>query len=212
MPLVAGDKIEVKIFCKLTPQIGLNVRHYEVGAWPVGPTDQAVANAISLKFAPVYTPLLALPAQFFGVAVGKLTGGVFMPFASSTSGQAMGGAGFETLPAQVTGLITLRTALPGRANRGRAYIPFPSEDGSNGAAFPAPTGGYLGQLANIGVLFQQIVFTNAQLPPTGGTLLGQIFHRSGLPTFEPITSYVARAAWATQRRRGAFGEQNPDPF
>lgn len=72
---------------------------------------------------------LSVSTAFTGISLRDLRS-VDQPFVDSTSGSVTGAAAGDPLPAQIAAVVTLRTALAGRANRGRQYLP-PLDEASN---------------------------------------------------------------------------------
>lgn len=212
MAIAVGDKYQVKIFCKFAPQLSVNIRHYIITAVSNPGTEQKLCDAVSLALGSAIKPLLAGLASFFGVETQKLVGAAFVTQATSNSGIGSGSVTSDGLPGQVSGLISLRTGLPGRANRGRLFIPFPAEADNNATlAFPAPDLSYITRLATLGLLLVTLTVTTTDSPASVVTLAGQIYHR-GSNSFTPATTAVGQPNWATQKRRGGYGAPNANPF
>jgi hypothetical protein len=202
--MAVNDIIEFKIFSQAPSQVAINVRHYkitfEVGE---GASLEAMAGNLAAALAPLYTPIMASNAVFAGVTARHIFP---LPVRLETAiqGTATGGTAVgEALPKQVSGIITLGTGLAGRANRGRIYIPFPTE--ANNEANSTPDATYLQSLALIGL---QLVLTRTVTVGVNTTDIAPvIWHRETL-TSTPITMFIDRDKWATQRRRGDYGRPN----
>lgn len=111
------------------------------------------------------------------------------------------------MPRQASGIITTLTTLAGRANRGRKYVPFPSEDANTvdaipGAAYITALDGYAGSL------IPSASFTIGAV----NEVWNPIILRVGAPATSPnIQEWKSRLRWATQRRRGSYGTPNLPP-
>lgn len=97
----------------------------------------------------------------------------------------------DLLPLQAAALISWRTGLIGRANRGRSYIPGLTEGAQSGGVIEALT------LNNLNVL------GNAILVTWTGLFAGQLVirHNTTLPSWTTVTAFILRNIMATQRRR-----------
>lgn len=208
-----GDIVKVITWCQQGQQAGLMVSYWEAMTLP-SPTvaDQAVLDAISGTLAPKIIALMAPSASYLG-AIMYHTQLIPLPAAVySTRGAGAGTATGDPLPGQVCGIFTQRTALAGRANRGRKYVPFPSEADNEGTSNGKPTADYktrLQQLANYFV--DNVTFEDPDNPGVEYELDPIIMGPGGVPR-GTCTSVVARPVWATQRRRGSYGRTNIPPF
>ena len=122
-------------------------------------------------------------------------------------GTSGGDSGFE-LPTQVRGLISWKTALAGRAYRGRSYLPTPTV--TFNTVDGGPTSTCLTAWAGFATFLQAPVVTG------GSTWVPGIYHR--VPTavissiFDQFTGATVSSFFATQRRSGRFGRPNNPPF
>lgn len=204
----AGDIYEVKHYCVLGAQAGIMVSHWLVSAVAgTGATDQTIADGFSNSFATQIRALLASAATYVGATAQKIRPLPIAVFAQSTQGAGVGALLGDAMPGQVSGLFTLRTALAGRANRGRKYVPFPSEqvNDTNGT----PTVAYLSSLTALRTLF-----TAGATAGSGGNTVNMdpvIYHRTA-GTTTLITGGFNRTKWATQRRRGSLAAADRIPF
>lgn len=211
--MVVGDHRKIVFWCQMGAQAGLMVQHYEVAALSSTPfSDSNAARIISARFAERIIPLLNSQAQYRGLIMYD-TDAIPLPTPIySTEGADSGTAGGDPLPGQVSGIITLRSTIAGRAGRGRKYVPFPGENDNDGSTgFPAPVVDYKDRLEDLAPLFgSSFVFEDPDNP--GVTIdLDGVLYQDGDPTYF-ITSTVARRAWASQRRRGSYGRANIPPF
>lgn len=210
-PIILDHLLKVVTYCQLGNQAGINIHYFRPRTIEAPANSVTLANGLSAILGPLYRNLLCNLATYNGLTLEDITAPTPFEPQPSDSGVGVGIAGDEPLPAQVSGIITLKTGLIGRDNRGRRYIPFPAEDDSivTSSNNPYPIGSYV---AFLNLLGAKLVTTSV---PVGGgnnvTLNGQILHHSdGLTT--GLDSYLSRQEWATQRRRGDYGRPNILPF
>jgi len=203
MPITLGSVYELKLHSHCRDQLGLNVLHYltkEITTSP--PTEAKFAEALEAVFAPVLKPLLSAEASFLGVSVRQIV--PIMGLAqTSTLLPGVGTGGAQVLPKQVSGLIKKGTALAGKKNRGRVYIPFPSEIDND--TFGTPNAAYRLLLDAFGF---QMISPRSGGPFGGALFLPVLLHRTTPRTVEELNSYFVRPNWANQHRRGDFGRVN----
>jgi len=207
IPVTVGDIIQARIFCKMQDQGAINVLHYRVLAVNGGtPTLEQLANFYGTSVSAPLATLLTDTADYRGVGmqiINPTLSAEVYDVASATAGTA----GSTPLPKQACGLISKRTATAGPHSRGRMYVPFPDEDDNEADA--TCSAAYKAGLATLGAfLFDDINVTvlthDADYRPV-------IWDRSAL-VFRDITAIIARDRWATQRRRGDFGQPNSLPI
>lgn len=199
--------LEVTIGTWITNQQGLMVRHYENSAYTgEGSTLGAIATRLSTLLAPLVKPLLAVGATYRGIRVRRIDPLPPSPPAYELADQGPGTVAGDLMSPQTAGLITIGTAFAGRAYRGRAYIPFPSETDNDATGIPIP-----GYRTRADALALQLRTTVVVGTVDSVTLIPVLWHRKTRTTTD-ITSSSTRPGWATQRRRGFFGRQNPIPF
>lgn len=210
----AGDELKLVFWTQQGNQAGLMVASYFVfntpGSIPIA--DQDGLDIISDGMAAVLKPLMTGGAEYLGVVMYR-PDIIPLPAALySTQGAGVGTAGTVPMATQVTGLITLRTALAGRANRGRKYVPFPDAADSVGSINPIPSTSYKTRLDALADKFGPGAdFEDPANPGTFVNLSGIIVAANGTIRGD-VTSTVQRRLWATQRRRGAYGKSNLPPF
>jgi len=211
---VVDDIYSVKLFSRITPaaagsQVAINVLHYQVTVVAGNPkNDQQIADALSLFWGPPYSTYLSDQASFRGVICQRIFPLPQGLAVSSTDGQAVGIApAGELLPPQITGIITKQTALSGRRNRGRVYMPFPGELDST-ASVPDAT--YLARLNIIVPFFVSEVAVGVL--PDRTVMTPVIFHRSTPAATTIISSAVRRPYFATQRRRSWVSGADVSPI
>lgn len=200
------DVFEVTIFSSFLNQVSANVLAYKVSSVSVGevqPYDMAVGYWDSVD--ELYAECMSFNAVALGVKLRDLTpGNTNAPvyYRSDEDGTITG----DPLPGQISGLISWRTALIGKKGIGRSYIPFPAE--SDNQVSTTPSNNYIDRLTNLAGTLIGPGFTAGDADVT----LALQIHNRQEATFQPVTSYITRRAWATQRRRGSFGRPNAIPF
>lgn len=215
--LLNDDVIRETVVCydTFSKQVGLSIVHHKISAVVGGITDQDVADARAQSHATPYKAWLSQRSAYRGVKI-QLIKPTLRPYVFSNNGAGAGYTGQNQTPTQVSGLIRFRTGAeftgiaPGLRKynpRGRAYIPFPSNDWVNpegGQTLPAGVA-----LAAVGATFPlttAIVGTGFSATLTMGLLA------TPAKTFTAYTESSISALWATQRRRGDFGRLNNDPL
>lgn len=212
MPVVAvGDILLVRAVCSTQGQVGVNTGYLNCTAkdgTDVTTTD--IAKTIESNAAAKYTPMLPEAARWEGLSVQKI-----WPLPRDVAGISVTNAGpgdvsSNVLPTQVCGIFTKRTSLAGPKYRGRMYVPFPPEsfldtDGT-------PTLAYITLLTALATLWTEgpNTFTNIGLDGTV-TCDWVLWHRESHAVTN-ITGAHVRKKWATQRRRGDYGQPNQLPF
>lgn len=206
--IVAGEDIEVTIFCDDAEQIGVNVVHYEIASITSAPTYEGLATAFSAAVAGAYKPWLHDDAAYAGLKIRRiLTLLSPMPWFSSTD-NGLGQSGTR-VPRQLAGLIRKRINAAGPKGRGRLYAPFPGGDMVTGGGVSAAGIAQLGVIED--VLFNQ--GTNLTVVTGGGNvvLTPMMLARTPAPGFSPIIQTSISGEFATQKRRGFFGRPNALP-
>lgn len=210
MPNLAdNDIIQIKTYCQLQNQLGINVLHYLVNNVVGSITEANVGAFVNTNWAPTLANLISASATYTGCSVQRVDPIPIATVYVQQSPAIVGGQAGDPLPKQTCSLITKRTALAGRRGRGRLYIPFPGE--TDNTVNDVPEAGYLtavdGYAATVLVMNSVVVGANScDITP----VLWRIVLGVGLTTF--ITNYTVRTRWATQRRRGDFGAMNISPF
>lgn len=203
-----GDMIRVRIACYTPNQVGINVVHFQVvSKTGTGQTQLQVAQAFDVSLAPRYKAVLSASAKYRGVSVGRVHPGPPTAPDVTVANDGVGLVAGDLAPTQVSGLISAKTDLAGVRYRGRAYIPFPSENDNEATSLPSAA--YVTAIDDIG----DELYTTFPVGVGANTIVLDpiVFHRDS-NSGTAITSYIARTSWATQRRRGSLGQRNPTPF
>lgn len=206
MAAAVNDIYRVTVGCQWGVQAGVNVTHWFVSAiGGASVNDSDIAAHFDATFAVLYKPLIHNNSRYEGVKVQKIRPLPVSLAAISTANAGVGTGGAAALPPQVAGLISLRTAFSGRAFRGRIYLPFPGE-GDNIDATGRPEVLYVNTATTLGtaLVTPQVVTAGANT----ATLRCGIYRRSNF-TINTVQAAIVRSLWATQRRRGDFGQPNP---
>jgi hypothetical protein len=205
--LALNDIVEAKFFNRDAAQNGICVLHYKVTAVAGGSlTDQQVCNALSTQAAPLFQAIQSGVTSYVGCRLQKVTPGPVPIAVNSTNGAGAGTGAGSALGAQLAILITKRTDLAGRANRGRTYLPFCSTNMSS-AAGNISAAGLAAAAAFAASMFASITVS---VGAASVTLQPVIYHRA-TQTNVPITSLVVRGEFATQRRRSLIN-RGDQPF
>ena len=183
-------------------------RHFHIGLdWVVvsitgtGGSDSTACGAIEGTFAPLLKAVLNDNATYDATTSRRLYPVALRPASQEAHAAAgPGTAGPTAAPRQTCGVISKYTALLGRANRGRIYMPFPAaqDDAGNGV----PSVGYLSRLD----AFAAAYLAGITVSDGGGnqSVLGAILFHRKLLTNTFIETWVSQPKWATQRRRGSY--------
>jgi hypothetical protein len=204
--LQINDVIRITMVALRGDQLGLCVSHWVVTSKVATPVLGDAAQAFDTAIAAPIKALMAVSASYRGSGASKIWP---LPPSNPTwniTGQGAGTVAGDVLPRQTSGLVTLRTALGGRAYRGRKYAPFPGE--ADNDANGIPLAAYVTRLATWGNV--HINFLNTVNGANTAQLTPVIWHRTS-HTWTNVVTHSARLYWATQRRRGSFGRVNIDP-
>lgn len=211
MDVALNDVLEIKYYCTLNNQLGINLRHYRVAAVTgTSASDADVIANLSSFVAPSYKGTMPSQAQYYGAGIRIVTAEPFSAPVYSAAGRGIGTAGNTPMPAQVTGVVTLNTAFSGREYRGRAYIPFPDEsylDPITGF----PVAAYAVAMAAMGIVLTTARLVTASVGVGTCSVLPVLLHREE-DTTSNLTGSRGNQKWGTQRRRGMYGRPNLLPF
>jgi hypothetical protein len=201
MPTVAvNDIYAVRVFNSCLDQIGLNVVHYRITVIPVTPPSSAAFfDNVDAAIAAAYKPVLCQDAVYQGTASQRLFPTVAVSDPNpSRAGNGTGGV--TAMAKQVALVVSKRSGLAGRKNRGRMYVSFPSDTDS--LAFGLPSAAYLALVNTlVTAIFQNQIF--------GGVTAVPVIYQRLTPAASPaITAIRVNSKFGTQRRRGSYGKTN----
>jgi hypothetical protein len=217
-----GNVYQIRAYCYDIPpiQLAVNTWYMQItDATGVGTmTEQSMTDSLSILWAARYKPCISNGSSYYGLSAQFISGPKPLPVAlTSIAGQGIGTGGAGTLPNQVTGLISFKTALAGKHYRGRIYTPFLPKpaadvDGLMTTAFAAII---TANMANFFPALESIV-------SGANSVTGAYFVRAAIQvalpplpktiTYNRITRATVPVKFATIRRRGQFGRINPPPF
>jgi len=205
--LVAGNIIAARAWCVTGNQASVNSFYYRVvGVGTPAATDKDFCDNFDTVVAADMKALIYNGASYKGIQAQIIWPPPLPADVVTVTNAGAGTAGANAMALQTSGIISWYTALAGRAQRGRTYAPFPSTtDNSNGV----PSAGYVTKLTNLATASQALV--NILSGGRSATVVPVIWHR-GTHTTDDIKAFFARAVWATQRRRGAYGRGNASPI
>lgn len=207
MAFTVGQIYECRWFSSMQGQVGLAVKHVVVTAVAGAPLLQTIADAMSAAVGNLIRLCMCDTAEYNGLLLKQVAVTPEPEATPSVSSAGVGATAGDPLPKQVSGLISLRTTLAGRANRGRWYVPFPSV--ADNTADDTPQGAYLTAIGNLGTWW-----IGTKTYGAGGntvTMQGGVYHRAS-QTITPFTHTILPVKWATQRRRSDFGRPNISPI
>lgn len=206
--MALNDIFTVKTFCYLGNQLGLNVHYFQVTAIAGTGSDYGTcATTFDALFGPALRSCLPTVGSYVATHVQRVYPLPVLVFNEATINAGAGSSAGTPLPTQCCGIITIKTNQAGRAFRGRRYIPFPTSsfDTGNGV----PTAAY--------VTFLNVIGNGLSLPTTVGgggntvTCTPVLYHRKTPATPTVVTAAYGVAKFATQRRRGSYGQPNTLP-
>jgi len=202
-----GDLMEVIAVCSYLGQYTLNVFNVKFSNIVLGTvTDFDAADSFQAALAPLYKALLPAAASFAGIKVQIISPDRFDP-QQDTDQSGPGTATGDPLPAQVAGIVALKTGIGERYAQGRLFLPAAGEGDNTGSA--KPSAGYLASATNIG---------NNML--AGGTItiggasvdwVWVVYSREYLVT-NRVTNFVVRTNWGTRRSRSLIGKPDVSPL
>jgi hypothetical protein len=213
---------QLRIYCYDVPptQLSVNTLYFRVtDVTGVGTmSEQSMTEALDALWATRYKPCLSNGSEYYGLSAQRYNIPLPRPvMMTSHLNTGAGTAGGNTLPNQVTGLISLKTALAGKNYRGRIYTPFlpaiaADANGLMTAAFAAIL------VANIAQFIPAVeIVTSGGNTISGGYSLKSRIQISLPPlpktnVWTPIDRASVPQRFATQRRRGQYGRINALPF
>ena len=208
MPNAIGDIWQMRIVCVCGKQTSFNVRHYAAfNQTGVGANQDQVAVALGVNLGITVRACISDVATYNGIDVKKIFPGDATAPTAYTLTAGDGANTSPPLPLQVSGLISFYTGLAGRKQRGRVYIPFPPVAANQEPNGPTPA--YVAALGTLrDALSNTVLAGNA---PDTTTLVPILWHRK-TNTYNTALTWLPRAAFATQRKRGDYGRENKPPF
>jgi len=207
--MIVDNKVETKTFCAAGDQVGINVRNW-VCTDIVGDTsfdDQILVDELSKRVALLHKPFMPSVASYLGMYLATINvPGIPSGVVTSHLGTGAGTASGDLLPRQASALLHFETVLAGRHGRGRMYIPFGTEDFNTSA----------GELITIGLAVAdalRLFYGTPQTVSNAGVhcQLWPAVRDRATNVLTLIFESRTEKRWATQRRRGQFGRQNPIP-
>jgi len=190
----------------IAAHLGINVMHWQVvSETGLGVSEQELATVFDADWANSYAALISANAQYRGTGAQRIWPILGLEAVETANKQAGGVAG-DLLSAQC-GFLEKFSALGGRQNKGRMYVPFPSE--ADNTAANEPSAGYIVNLAALAVA----IGTSQVVVGVGGTAtLRQVIYHRTTHTGTDVTLLAFDTQWATQRRRMPRGKLRPVPF
>lgn len=206
-----GDVIELRTACYFQGQVSVNTGYMictELSGDPV--TTEDLVDTAEGNFSTAYKAALSTGASWVGMSAQRIFPLPRTLADISTANEGAGSVLDDTLPGQVSGILTLTTPLAGAKYRGRRYIGFPTEGDTDSDGTPSQV--YIQKLNAIALLWGPgpNPFSNAGL--TGIASMQTILWHRATQTFTEVTGTVSRKKWATQQRRGNYGAPNVAPF
>lgn len=194
-------------------QLGENIVFHRVTAVVGSPTDADVADNRSQAHSNEYKDWMCGNDEYIGVGV-QVVGAGAGPEMVSVVGTGAGTSGVVGLPPQTTGLIRFTTGIfligeTGKrySPRGRIYIPFPARTWMNNQGSMTAAA-----VPRLEAIAQTFPLTQTITQRVGHSVSLQMILRCKLNTVNVnVTTRTPLQAFATQRRRGAFGRRNPRP-
>jgi hypothetical protein len=208
--IVVGGVVRHVMYCTIPGQVSVTKRDYQCVSITGGSNidGQSVIEMFDNYHATSMKNCLAASATYYGSQLYYQTPVGLKPRPVYTKvNQGIGSDLADLLPTQSCGLISLYTDTLGKTGQGRVYVPFPSIDSIDLNGTPDNL-----YLVDLDVLAQSLIAPH--IVPGGGvtaTFTPVLYIPGGEPP-KPIIRYIVRDAFATQRRRGAFGRLNASPF
>lgn len=209
MSVAVGEIYRSRMACYAGNQLGLMISHWLVIDVVGGATIDGshIATRLAVVQNALIKALIGTTTKYLGHGVQRVFPAVD-PEQVNTINSGYGTQVTDNLPRQVSGIFTLRSGFIGRANRGRQYMPFPTEGDNPDQA--APSVPYVDALQNLANTYSVPLVVTVGLE--SATLRAVVYRRLN-PAASPIVlSTIARGKWATQRRRGNYGRPNDVPF
>jgi hypothetical protein len=206
--IVNNDIWELRVWSLLGEQVGVNTFHWRASAVAAAPTDAQSASHFDALIDTEYKAILNNVAAYRGVTFQRVFPLPRTRAAIATTGAGVGTGGASPLPKQVAGVITWLTPFAGPAFRGRSYLPFPSEEHntSNGVPQAAYTTA-CNTLATL-LITPQTVLGGPGQTVTWTRVLANLLDN----IYIEVDGFLSRPRWATQKKRGDYGQRNISPI
>lgn len=206
--LEADTPYRVSMYLYNADQVGITSFWLKV----LTPTTGATLGDVAYDFANLAETAVEVlhssQTAYLGTKVSKYSiEGVAPPLSGIASSDAVGTVGDTDLPLQISGVLTLTTALGGQAYRGRMFWPFAYS--SANAADNTPSAGYITSLAGMGsIILGYTLNTAAGYWSGGGWNCAPIIFHKATATTTNVVGTVAQNKWGGQHRRGCYGKTN----
>lgn len=208
--MVIDEEYTLSLFCSLKGQASVNrfrIRITQIVGAAL--TDADVVKSFSTTWAALYKAVITSDTLYQGATMRMVKGAVPFPI-TAFSQQAAGGGTLAPpqLPTQTSGLVSLYTSKLGKKYRGRMYVPFPAAI-SQDLVTGEPIAAYLTSITAMGT---ELIGIHSTV--VGGSTVESVYGLTPVPdvTLTAFDSFIARGAWATQKRRGDYGKLNKGPF
>lgn len=194
-------------------QLGICLLHYKCTNFTLlGATETEVADRFATILTADFKALITSTANFLNTIIQRIDPlPVLMPVSSIiNNGPCTGAAAMA--PTQTCGLLSKVTPYAGQAFRGRCYLPFPPANRVDTTGLP--TAAYLTLCTTFANDINQVILVTGAFGTSSWSPV--IWHPKGyhtppvgVRTTDPITNIFNNAKFATLRRRGSYGRQNP---
>jgi len=203
-----GDLLQVKTYCRLGSQLGIMTRHWYVEDAPTPDdlTDVLVADELLGLLDTTLPACMASEAIFQGFTVQRIKPTLGLPYlrAVAENGTGTGGA----MAPQVSGLITFKTAMGGRSQIGRNFVPFPAESHNDPDGTPADV--YITSLELLGNSLRAQL--NIVIGGQTYTLNPVLVNREPPIVTSLILTDKARFLWSQRTSRSFLRRSDSGPF
>lgn len=206
--LEADTPYRVSFYLYNADQVGITSFWLKVLTPTTGAALGDLANDFANLAETAVQVLHSSQTAFLGVKVSKYSiPATAPPLSGIASSDSLGTVGATDLPLQISGVLTLTTALGGQAYRGRMFWPFAYS--SANAADNTPSAGYISSLSAMGSIILNYTLNTGPGFWTGGgwNCAPIIFHKATVTTTN-LVGTVAQNKWGGQHRRGSYGKTN----
>lgn len=208
--IVSGGVVRHLTYCTYPGQVSVNKRDWQCVSISGGSdiSSTPVLTALDLMVGTDLISLMSEDAAYYGSQLYYQTPVGAAPRPDTTRAiTAGGGTAAHVLPLQVSGLISLYSAVLGKSGQGRIYVPFPATTDHD--LDGVPTGDYLTRLSAFGA---HLIAPKTVISGGITAVFNPVLYIPGGVPPKQLIRHQVRAAWATQRRRGNFGRLNANPF